>query len=462
MCGPGAASAVLLAFLSACASGPSDGAGMGSPVAGNIQQGLLDYQEAGFLAGDADFPVVGRVVALRGPGDSAFVGLVASMSPAALEFARDGSLFAASYQVLAVVTSGRDTVRQVNRREVVRVDDFAETAVTEERVFFQHFIKLAPGTYDVEVTFRELSSRREGSRLFGVYIPVPSVPQFQLSVPLLAFRAVARQSYEQPPAAILAPRSSVDLGRPPLLLWAEDYSADPGELEVGVRDQDLLLWSRTTDPQAAPEGPATAIVPLPPRNLLPGRADLYVKRTGDGAVRSAPVLVALDDEWAFASFATAVDHLRYLVAPDSLEGWIDADGPERVRLWDEFWEATDTNPDTPENELLAEYFARMSAANRLYAEPGIPGWRTDRGRALVQLGEPDREVVQGGVEVGDRPEIEWVYEKALPFGVRLTFVDETDFGVFNLDQRSRLVLREAHRQLRRMQQSGELQPAAEP
>lgn len=442
--------------LCACASSPSPDLDSSEPAVTNLERALLDYQEAGFLVGDVEFPVVGNVVALRGPGDSAYVGLVASMSPAALEFAREGSLFAASYQIRALVTSGEDTVQRVNRREIVRVDDFAETAETGERIFFQHFIKLAPGTYDVELTLRELSSRREGGRHFGVTIPAPSAPQLQLSVPLLAFRAVTRQSYDQPPPAILAPRSSVDLGRPPRLIWVEDYSADPGALEIGVRSGELLYWSETAYPGERSEGPATVILPVPNRDLLPGRAELYVRRVRDDATRSAPMLVALDDEWAFASFAAAVDHLRYLIAPDSIEDWVAADGPARARLWREFWDATDYEPDTPENELLSVYFDRMTTANRRYAEPGMPGWRTDRGRALVQLGEPDREVIPGGIEAGDRPELEWVYDRALPFAVRLIFVDESDFGAFTLDQRSRVVLRQAHRQLRRMQQSGEL------
>jgi GWxTD domain-containing protein len=449
---------ITAAGLAACASAPTSDSDDGSLERSHLEQVLAGYRDMGFLTGTTEFPVVGRVVALRGPEDSAFVGVVASMPPSALEFNREGRLFAASYQVLATIRSADDTVGRINRREIVRVDDFTETADTDERIFFQHFVKLPAGDYDIDVTFRELSSREQGSCTFGVRIPRAGVPQYQLSTPLVAYRATPRQAYGQPPPVILSPRSTVDVGSPPLYLLVEDYSAASGLLRVGVRTEGLELWAQNLEPETPGAGPASVIVPLPMSALLPGRSEVFVTRMENGATRSAPLMVGLDDEWAYTSFALAVDHLRYVVDPDSLEMWVEAAQSDRVRLWADFWEATDTDPDSPENEFLDVYFERMTLANQRYAEPGIPGWRTDRGRALIQLGEPDREFARGGLEVGERPLIEWVYDESLPFGVRLTFVDETDFGVFTLTQRSRITLRQAHRKLRDMQLSGEVGP----
>jgi GWxTD domain-containing protein len=445
-----AASAVVAA---ACASSPSRAdEEVDAPT--HVELILHDYQEMGLLTGGSDFPVVGRVVALRGPGDSAFVGLVASMPPSALSFAREGPLFAASYQVLATFTAGADTVRRLNRREIVRVDDFAETASGEERVFFQHFVKLGPGSYDIDVTLRELARRSQGTRRFSVTIPRSDAPQYGLSTPLVAFRATPRRAYEQPPPLIVSPRSTVTAGGSPLFLVAEDYSAQGGRLRVGVRIEDQELWAETVDPEdSAPTGLATAVVPLPVSALPPGLSEVFVLRLRDGVTRSAPLLVALDDEWAFASFERAVEHLRYALDPDSLEAWVTAPVPERARLWRDFWRATDPDPATLENEFLGDYFDRMSRASERFEEIGNPGWRTDRGRALVQLGEPDTQLARGGRNLGAKSQIEWVYDESLPFAVRLVFVDESDFGVFTLTQRSRIALRQAFRKIREMKES---------
>jgi hypothetical protein len=108
----------------ACASGPPAPEDIDGGGVSHIEQALADYCRMGFLTGTPDFPVIGRVATFRGPGDSAYVALAASMAPQALRFAREHGLFTASYQVLAAAVSGADTVRRMNRREIVRLEDF--------------------------------------------------------------------------------------------------------------------------------------------------------------------------------------------------------------------------------------------------------------------------------------------------------------------------------------------------
>ena len=132
---------------------------------------LDGYRDRGFLAGTIEFPVVGRLILLQGPADSAWLGFAASMSPAALRFSKDGDLYAARYQVRLRAVAGSDTAVSWNRRETVRVDDFPETVSREERVFFQQFVTLPPGSYDVDVALRELTSRREVQQAFAVTWP---------------------------------------------------------------------------------------------------------------------------------------------------------------------------------------------------------------------------------------------------------------------------------------------------
>lgn len=116
----------------------------------------------------------------------------------------------------------------------------------------------------------------------------------------------------------------------------------------------------------------------------------------------------------------------------------------------------ETDPDTTTlpNEFLRLYFDRMSVANNRYTEPGVPGWRTDRGRAHVQLGPPDQEIARRPQRPGEFPEIEWRYEESLPFQVRLIFEDSGDFGVYSLDQRSRAALADAVERLRSPETAG--------
>jgi GWxTD domain-containing protein len=453
-CGASTCLALVALVVSGCGGGGPDVEGPSTVRVQHVALALDGYRDRGFLAGTIEFPVVGRLVLLQGPADSAWLGFAASMSPSALRFSKDGDLYAARYQVRLRAVAGSDTVLSWDRREIVRVDNFPETVSREERVFFQEFVTLPPGTYEVDVALRELTSRREVHQVFPVSWPPAGDDGSLLSDPQPVFHAVARAAFEQSPPMLLAPRATVSAGREPLLLVVEDGSGEAGQLVVELlaeADSGVPLWRDTVELRRTEGGPATAIGSLPQRRVPPGVVSLRVWRPDSRTVRETALLVTLDDEWAFPDFASAAEHLEYAVSRDTLNMWLVAAPADRVRMWERFWDETDPDPSTLPNEFLRLYFDQMSIANDRYAEPGIPGWKTDRGRAFVQLGAPDEEIARRPKRQGEFPEIEWVYDESVSFQVRLIFRDSGGSGVFSLDQRSRTALGDAVRRLRSIQ-----------
>jgi len=61
---------------------------------------------------------------------------------------------------------------------------------------------------------------------------------------------------------------------------------------------------------------------------------------------------------------------------------------EAVDFIETFWRRRDPDPDRPGNEFAKTFYERVDAADRLYAEGGVRGSLTDRGRALILLGPP--------------------------------------------------------------------------
>lgn len=64
-----------------------------------------------------------------------------------------------------------------------------------------------------------------------------------------------------------------------------------------------------------------------------------------------------------------------------------------VNFIEAFWRLRDPAPATAENELRAQFGARVEAADLLYGEKDARGSLTDRGRALILLGPPPRMVL---------------------------------------------------------------------
>lgn len=63
--------------------------------------------------------------------------------------------------------------------------------------------------------------------------------------------------------------------------------------------------------------------------------------------------------------------------------------PELARFITEFWARRDPSPGTFENEYRREYWNRILEANKRFRDSTTPGWKTDRGKVFILLGEPN-------------------------------------------------------------------------
>lgn len=125
--------------------------------------------------------------------------------------------------------------------------------------------------------------------------------------------------------------------------------------------------------------------------------------------------------------------VRYLLSESEYEryGRLETD-ESRDAFVQRFWYRLDPDPATPENEFRERFSARCTEAATRFAERGRSGWRTDRGRVYLALGEPDTiERLPGDPESIGR-EL-WTYTtRASGDPLRIVFYRGND-GVFRLD-----------------------------
>src|SRR4030043_1303581 len=109
---------------------------------------------------------------------------------------------------------------------------------------------------------------------------------------------------------------------------------------------------------------------------------------------------------------------------------------ERDLFIEAFWRQRDPSPGTTENEFKTEHFRRVNYANHyLGRQSPIPGWKTDRGRIYIILGEPnDIQHFEPGQET--YPAEVWFYqnkaEVGLPTGFNIVFFKEHGTGDYKL------------------------------
>lgn len=109
---------------------------------------------------------------------------------------------------------------------------------------------------------------------------------------------------------------------------------------------------------------------------------------------------------------------------------------ERELFIEAFWKQRDPTQGTPANEFREEHYQRIQHANYTFGRSApIPGWKTDRGRFYILLGEPrDIERFSGESQIYNT-EL-WFYQGlakyGLPTGFYLVFYQKTGVGEYVL------------------------------
>ena len=164
-------------------------------------------------------------------------------------------------------------------------------------------------------------------------------------------------------------------------------------------------------------------------------------RWGSGAytvqitLTSAPGTVKRGLEFQVAT--GGVDLLRDPVLVRTVLGYI-ATGAERQdietasadslpEVWERFWKRRDPTPGTASNEALDRFLDRVNQATNRFGGV-VPGWRSDRGRILIQHGPPER--TERAYDPATRIDTEiWYYDQR---NTSYVFQDPEGFGNYRL------------------------------
>jgi len=401
------------------------------------------YQRLGRLAASDPLPFVGTVAFAAGPADSVIGVFGLSLENRALAFQREGNVFVARYRVsLAFQREGSPSV-DLAREEVVRVPTFQETQRADESILFQQVLRLVPGTYKVNVTVRDVASTSE-SRAVADFT-APHFGSGTYTAPILTYQATGRGNLTDALSIVLNPRGSVGYGSDTLLAYVEGYGfAGPTMVPFTVFDEQQNPIVRDSLRFRGGRTVESQVIRLAPDSVALGELRLVMGSKPNE--RPVSALVSFTNAWVVTNFEEMLDLLRYFGQDERIAAMRRAPAQERSRLWREFYEQTDPNPATPENEALNQYFSRVQAANQRFTDEGVPGWRTDRGEVLMNLGPPD-ESVESTPGTASRI-IRWTY---IEYRLEVYFQDETGFGRLRLTPGSRA---EYERILARVQRQG--------
>ena len=125
----------------------------------------------------------------------------------------------------------------------------------------------------------------------------------------------------------------------------------------------------------------------------------------------------------------AIRQMKYIIDDDKYERSNKKFKKDKENLFYDLWKDMDPTPNTDYNELMDEYYKRVSYANENF-DGWKDGWETDRGMIYILFGPPDQ-VQRTNQSMSNSTLYQiWTYNK---ISKQFIFKDQNGFGDFRLD-----------------------------
>ncbi len=371
-------------------------------------------------------------------GQSSRLDVFAMVGYDILSFVKSNDLYDASYEMtISIFDSSNTLISEKLWTEDIKSVPFERSVSPGAMSITQRVFTLAPGRYAVRAVMRDRESKASRQIVRQLLVSDYAASDFSISDIMLLSR-VSMQGGRRSITPSVSP--NIALLPDAFFMYLEVYN---------TRSLDSVSFvSAILDKKGDPVFSADTLVVLnPDRNELILRVAHGNLPIGDyRLIVSARDIHAAEDDRSLAStnrtvvvrwqglprsikdMDLAIEQLRYIAKDDEFSILKNAVTPEEKQArFQEFWKKRDPNPNTPRNEKMEDYYARIEYANKHFSHY-IEGWRTDMGMIYIIFGAPNN-VDRHPFEVDSKPYEVWAY---YDLNYNIIFVDETGFGDYRL------------------------------
>ena len=357
-----------------------------------------------------------------------------------LTFVRDGDTYSASYELTTTLyDSTNGVVNESSTNEEVKGVSFDQSVSAGAFKVTQKVFRVPPGHYSIAVQLQD----NESKTVRRIQRPVNVLDFTRGTLALSDVMLVAKLAVQGDKKTIV-PNISPNVGNLPdaFYIFIEAYdrhASDSLRFTATVVDDkghelfktDTVQYLRTgknevfmrIDNTHLPLGDFRLLVTASPLKGQSEQPDQIVAATGRPIMirwRGIPIGVK--------SLDLAIDQLRYIAKDNEISKMKDAETiEEKQRLFLEFWKKRDPNPNTPRNERMEQYYARVEYSNKHFSH-FMEGWRTDMGMVFIMFGPPSN-VERHPFDIDSKPYEVWAY---YDLNYQFVFVDQTGFGDYRL------------------------------
>lgn len=356
-----------------------------------------------------------------------------------IHFVKDDEEYRASYELAIELSNSSDSmISEKWSTEKVTTHDYDQSVSPVESHLSKMTFLLAPGEYGVGVQIKDVETGKTARQKRRVWVRNYFSDPFTLSDVMLVNHLDVSQEKK-----VVYPNISgnVETSAEKFTLFFEAYtSLGSDSSDVGLRIRTLRGDTVQSDSfQEQLRGAKTLCFhDVRIAKLVAGDYLLELTATPVGRLDSAgrPIVARSSRNFmirwrgmpvSITDLDRAIDELQYVADKDLIDSMRKAPPELKRELFRGFWRKRDPSPNTERNELMEEYYARVSYANKHFTHY-IDGWKTDMGMVYIIFGAPNN-VERHPFDIDSKPYEVWTYYEQ---NREFVFVDATGFGDYRL------------------------------
>tara|TARA_Y100000780_G_scaffold209850_1_gene207712 strand:- start:123 stop:1355 length:1233 start_codon:yes stop_codon:yes gene_type:complete len=347
-----------------------------------------------------------------------------------LQFIKEKNKFIAEYDANIFVTTDDQDVQVATGSfsDKIISNKFSETTSKVKSTVLNTSFVVPLGDYNVSINVKDLDTKLSSKQNNKVELKQFSNDS-QVYDPIFIKEAKGEWGFESNKFPIDANQIVVKNNEIQFYQYAV-INAGVYEMVINILSGKEVQWSKTIN-SSSESRVISHLITVPTKDI--NRKDLKVQVSVNqkNSTKSRSLGFRFRNSFmpdSITNIDLALSQMNYILTSDERKELKKLKQSDKENFFKKAWARRDPKPDTKVNELMDEYYGRISFTEENFSRGTSGGWRSDMGMIFILFGKPDD--IQRYTSMQSNYSYEtWYY---FSIGQEFAFVDDYGFGDYRL------------------------------
>ena len=347
-----------------------------------------------------------------------------------LQFIKEKNKFIAEYDANIFVTTDDQDVQVATGSfsDKIISNKFSETTSKVKSTVLNTSFVVPLGDYNISINVKDLDTKLSSKQNNKVELKQFSNDS-QVYDPIFIKEAKGEWGFESNKFPIDANQIVVKNNEIQFYQYAV-INAGVYEMVINILSGKEVQWSKTIN-SSSESRVISHLITVPTKDI--NRKDLKVQVSVNqkNSTKSRSLGFRFRNSFmpdSITNIDLALSQMNYILTSDERKELKKLKQSDKENFFKKAWARRDPKPDTKVNELMDEYYGRISFTEENFSRGTSGGWRSDMGMIFILFGKPDD--IQRHTSIQSNYSYEtWYY---FSIGQEFAFVDDYGFGDYRL------------------------------